>query len=439
LKRAFRDIGDDADALTVLEIDTFGGRVDSALDMVDTLVNRSGTIAYVKTKALSAGALIALACNELAMRNNTTIGDCAPISYSSEGPQELGEKFQSPLRAQFRALAKRNGYPEALAEAMVTVGMEVYEVVTDDQTSYMETRELESLTEEEKNKIRSKRIVVAEDELLTMNDSEAREFGFSKMSVTSVEEMLSAMGIAGYELVRMETSWSEGLSSLIGSIAPILMLIGLGAIFTELKAPGFGVPGVVGILCLAAVFLNQYLVGLADYTELLLLGFGVVLLGFELFVTPGFGLLGIAGLFLMAVGLLLGLQDFVIPDPSFPWQKELFVHNAIQVAGSLLFALAVPILFLRYALPRLSRVVEGPYLDATLEDAHVDSRDTHAVTVGDRGLAMTPLRPSGKMKKGTQMLDVITRGEFLEKETAIRVIEIAANRVIVAREDSDGK
>ena len=119
IERALEVPTGDPVPMFVFEMDTFGGRVDSALQIVDTLLSipEGRTIAFVKNKAISAGSLIALACSRLAMRNNTTIGDCAPITYSNEGPKMLGEKFQSPLRAKFRALAKRNGYPEALAES----------------------------------------------------------------------------------------------------------------------------------------------------------------------------------------------------------------------------------------------------------------------------------------------------------------------------------
>ena len=119
IERSLETAFADPNALVIIEIDTFGGRVDSALQIVDSLLAtpEGKTIAFVKTKAISAGALIALACSRLVMRKNTTIGDCAPITYSKEGPKMLGEKFQSPLRAKFRALAKRNNYPEKLAEA----------------------------------------------------------------------------------------------------------------------------------------------------------------------------------------------------------------------------------------------------------------------------------------------------------------------------------
>ncbi|NNF98726.1 MAG: serine protease [Desulfobacteraceae bacterium] len=437
LKRALRDLKTTESGLVVIEIDTFGGRVDSALDMVNTLVShtRHRTIAYVTTKAISAGALIALACNELYMRSNTTIGDCAPITYSQEGPKELGEKFQSPLRAQFRSLAKRNGYPVALSEAMVTEGMEVLEVVVDGEKRYMERQELEELSDEEKEKIESKKTIVSETELLTMDDQEAAELGFSTKSVSSLEEMLASRSITGYTVERIDRTWSESFAGLIGTLSPILMLIGLGALYTEIKSPGFGLPGILGILCLALVFMNQYTVGLADYTEMLFLLGGIVLLGFELFVIPGFGIAGIAGLSLIAMGMVLALQDFVIPDPSLPWEMDLFISNAVQVVGSLLFGFLLALLTLRFVLPRISRVIDGPYLETTLEGARMESRETVGVQTGDEGIALSLLRPAGKMKIGSRFLDVVTQGEYIEKGARIKVSRIDGNRIVVVKVD----
>ncbi|MCK5323396.1 MAG: serine protease, partial [Desulfobulbaceae bacterium] len=272
IKRAFRDAAQHPEGLFVLEMDTFGGRVDSALQIVDTLLKDPGTktIAFVENKAISAGALIALACNELVMKPNTTIGDCAPITFSSEGAKMMGEKFQSPLRAKFRTLARKNGYPAALAEAMVTPDMIVYEVKMEGKTLYMDSLSFADLSPEEKENVLSKKTVVAKGELLTMDDQEARELNFSRMSAASIHEMLGRMGITDYEIININESWSESLVRLISSIAPILLMIGMAALYTELQAPGFGVPGIVGIICLGLVFLNQYMVGLADHTELLL-------------------------------------------------------------------------------------------------------------------------------------------------------------------------
>ncbi len=440
LKRALQEVPDAPDTLIVVEMNTFGGRVDSALEMVESLikVRQARTVAYVSDKAISAGALISLACNQLVMKHHTTIGDCAPITYSKEGPQMMGEKFQSPLRAKFRTLARRNGYPPALAEAMVTADMEIYRVKIDGRVEYLDAREYEELDEQGKARITEKKTVVAKGELLTMDDSEALELGFSAMSVDSIDDMLAQMGVTGFTLRRIEETWSENLVSFMGKISPILMLIGLGALYLEIKSPGFGVPGIVGILCLALVFFNQYLVGLADYTELLMLITGIILLGFEMFVIPGFGIAGIAGIVCITAALLLGFQDFVIPDPKLPWQKELLVDNLLKVMCSMVGAFLASLAVLRYVFPRISRTIHGPYLAATLADARLDLPAAEsAVKAGRTGTAVTLLRPSGKARIDGEVYDVVSQGDFIPKGSRIRVLKISGTRIIVTRENDN--
>lgn len=434
LERAIRDADTRPGDIYVLEMDTYGGRVDSALQMVDVLLDTKGerTIAYVKNKAISAGALIALACDELVMRPNTTIGDCAPITYSSEGPRMMGEKFQSPLRAKFRTLAKRNGYPEVLAESMVTADMEVYQVEVDGTVLYLDAQALAEFSPERKKSIVSQKIVVAKGELLTMDDDEARRLGFSRMSAPTIEDMLAEIAPGPYEIIRIERNWSERLGTVISGIAPLLMIIGLASLYTELKAPGFGIFGIVGIICLGLVFLHQYLVGLADYTDLLLIVTGIALLGVELFVLPGFGLAGIAGLIFIGIGLVLSFQNFVVPDPSLPWQRELLTRNIIQVLGSFIFAFVTAMAAIRYLLPRLGTVVEGPYLGATLAKSRTISSQTSSLAIGFTGTALSSLRPAGKGLFAGEIYDVITDGEYIDKGAALIVQEIKGNRIIVA-------
>lgn len=439
LERACQEATKSANSLVVFEIDTFGGRVDSALEIVDTLltVPADRSIAFVKKKAISAGALIALSCGELAMRPATTIGDTAPIAYSQEGPQMMGEKFQSPIRAKFRALARRNGYPEALVEAMVTPEKIVYAVEIDGKKRYMDAQAFDDLSREEKDRVTNKSTVVEKGELLTMSAAEALELGFSSMTVSSIDAMLDKKEGGPFARHRIEPSWSEAMVRYIGSIAPILMMIGLAALYMEMKAPGFGIPGLIGLICLGVVFLNQYMVGLADYTELLIIILGITLMAIEVFVLPGFGIAGFAGILCIIIGLILTFQDFVIPDPATPWEAEILLNNIIKVVGAYVVSFILGLFFIRYVLPRLSTASEGPYLTASLKDAHSDSRETSRVHVGDTGVAMTALRPSGKVKIGSDVFDVVTDNEFIERDAPVVVSEISGNRVIVARNVSE--
>lgn len=439
--RAVRQALAEPDAVAVLEMDTFGGRVDAAFQIVDTLLQYPGdrVVSFVKNKAISAGALISLAGGSLYMREGTTIGDVAPITIGEEGPRMLGEKFQSPLRAKFRSLAKRNGYPESLAESMVTADMIVYRVEFPDTVRYLDSLELADLPESRRNQIVSRKTVVARGELLTMDNTEAKELGFSTATVSGVEELADSIGMSDARIERIERNWSEVFVTFINTIAPILMLLGFAGLYIESKTPGFGAPGIIGIICLALVFGGQYLVGMADYTELLLIGAGLLLLAVEVFIIPGFGIAGILGILLLAAGMVLSFQGFVIPKPEFPWQWDLFRRNLLMVAFSLLGSVVLLVVFFVYIFPSISRRISGPYLSATLAGVRSDTgAPERAIAVGDRGEVTKPLRPSGLAAFGDEELDVVADGEFVAAGEKVVVIRIEGNRIVVAKESSSG-
>ena len=433
IRRALTELKDRENGIIVFKMDSFGGRVDAALDIVDYISNIPDmkTIAYVEKRAISAGALIALAAGQLYMKENTIIGDCAPIIQTQEGQEMAGEKVQTVLRARFRALAKKNNYPVVLAESMVTMEMEVFEVVMDGKKVYMDGTEFDDLTEAEKKRITSKKTVVAKGELLTMTDLEAVELGFSQKSVAGLDDLYASMGFDSVDVTTIEESWSETFVRFLQPFLPVLMLLGIGAVYTEIKAPGFGFPGIAGIICLPLVFFNQYLVGLADYTELILFLIGALLLGVEVFVLPGFGVAGIAGLFVIAAGLVLSFQGFVVPDPSFPWEKELLLHNLGKVMGAFILSFMLSLFTIRYLLPQMSKLIKGPYLDATLARSHVNPGHPPSVKAGDHGTALTLLRPSGKIMIRGKKVDAITQGEFIDPDQPVTVVNIESNRVIV--------
>ncbi|MDR2728489.1 MAG: ATP-dependent Clp protease proteolytic subunit [Chitinispirillales bacterium] len=418
--------------LVVLEIGTFGGLVDAAFSIADTVAAcKLPTIAFVKSKAISAGALVALSANQLVMSENTTIGDVAPLINTNDGPKMLGEKFQSPLRAKFRTLAAKNGYPESLAEAMVTEEIAVYEVHLSDTVMYLDSAKLAALSSPQKKQIKETRLVVRSGELLTMTEAEAKRYGFSKMTVSNMDEMLQKMGYENFEIIRANESWSEKFVRVIAAISPILMMLGFAALYIETRSPGFGFGGILGIFCLALVFFGQYMVGLANYTELLFLAAGAVLLAVEVFVLPGFGIAGIGGILLMMTGMVLSFQSFVIPKPEFPWQYAVFMENILRVTVSILGSVLLIFIFFKYFFVRLSTVVKGPYLSATLEGTAADNAVGSVPHVGDRGKAVTPLRPSGKICVGNEECDVVTDGQFIDKGTEVIVSQIQGNRIVV--------
>ncbi len=430
VERAVRDAR--GATLVIFEMDTFGGRVDSALKIVDTITALEvPSAAWVKTKAISAGALIALATDALYMAPGTTIGDCAPIAVGADGPTMLGEKFQSPLRAKFRALARRSGYSEALAESMVSEDLEIIAFESAGKTVYMEAQAFKDL----KDPPEDSRTVVRKGELLTMDDVEAHAFGFSRATLKTVEAVARAQGAGNTSMTRLLPTWSEDLSRWVLSITPILMIIGLGALYTELKAPGFGIFGIVGVVALGFGLFGQHLAGLATYGEVLIIVIGLLLLVVEVFILPGFGVAGIVGSLLIMGGLILSLQDFVLPDPALPWEGSLFRGNLLTVVVSFGASLLVAVAFLRYLVPAMAGRTGGPYLAADLKASRATSEEATRISCGERGVSIMPLRPSGKAEFHTELFDVVTQGDFIPKGTSIIIIAVEGNRIIVSRSE----
>ncbi len=440
LSRSLTSIKDETNALIIIEMDTFGGRVDAALEIVDTLLFSAHhpTIAYVKTKAISAGALISLSCKKLYMKKGTTIGDCAPLMMTNEGPKMLGEKFQSPLRAKFRALAKQNNYPSAIAESMVSDNMLVYKITRKDSTiDFMDSTTLAELSDKDRLTIARKNTVVSRGKLLTMNDDEAHDLKLSQASVSSIEEVIAREGITNYTTIRITESWSEKFVRWLTKITPILLIIGFGALYIEFKSPGFGLPGILGIAILALVFLGQFMVGLANYSEILLFVIGVLLIGVEMFVVPGTLIAGSLGVVAIGLGILLSLQNFVIPSPSMPWQKELLINNVLMILFSLAGALFVSFSFVLLVLPRLGKVFKGPYLSETLATSHADSTEIRDIAIGAKGVALSLLRPAGKARVDNRVFDVTADGSFIEKDAAVRVTFVSKNKITVTKDMPD--
>lgn len=440
LKRATGEALQEKPDVLVYKVNTYGGELQSAFEIVDLLQSVKGaeTYVYVEQKAISAGALISLAANRIAMGEGTTIGDCAPITQGSEGGiVMLGEKIQSPLRAKFRNLAERNGYPSLLSQAMVTPEIGVVEAIpaasagAAKSREFFTVREWENLPAARRARYASHETVVRAGELLTMTDREAARHGFSQGSFRDFDAFLKHNRFVVTRT--FSTSWSEDLARAVGKITPLLLLVGFGALYLELKTPGLSVFGAVGVLCLAAAFGAKYAVGLADHTELLLLAGGFVLFAVEVYVLPGTFVAGILGFLLIVAALTLSLQGFTVPNPARPWEFRSLMDNLALTLGMAALALFIPLLAARYLLPRLAGRA-AVALDATLRDAR--SADEPPLRPGDRGETRTALRPAGKAAFGGEVYEVASSGAFIEAGVAVEIVRARGREVIVRASSS---
>lgn len=436
--------------LLVFDFDTPGGELRAMLDIGDlvfSLEEPVRAIAYVSREALSAGAFIAFACREIVMAPSAIIGDCEPIFMNQTGGIETAEKFQSPIRAEFRKFAERHGYPSALVEAMVTKEAEVFEVRLRDANEpiYAEAAELETWPDDLKAKIvpGSKRVVVKKGQLLTMHASEALEYGISKRTVKDLAEVLAMYG-ADPAAPTLSPTWSEDVAAFLQTPALrfLLLLVGLLGLYMEFKTPGFGVFGIVGTVALLLLFGSSYVAGLAEFWEILVFCGGVALLLVEIFVLPGFGVAGILGLLLVFLALYLSALPFVIPDTSSPLRHQIEVEMVkswiLQIGAGVLsfFAVAAILAKLLPRMPGASRLILAPETSsgAALHGSAAPEPARGAIPKGAAGVALTPLRPSGAARIAGARLDVVTNGDFIEAGERVVVVAAEATRTVVARE-----
>ncbi len=417
------------------EIDTWGGLVDAALDITDTIlaVKDVKTVAYVppRKKAISAGALIAMSCREIVMGQHTTLGDCEPIIPTGEtGMLTAPEKIQTMLRAKFRSFAERNGYPVALAEAMVSKDTAVYRVTfVSGEVRYLTGGEINAMSDAEKKTISEKKQVLAEGRLLTMTDTEALEFGFARKVVSSKDELFKLYPVNAAAIATYETNWSEEMVRFIESISPILMLIGMVAIYLEFKYPGTLLFAGIAVLCFGLVFLSKYMVGLAEKAALLLFIVGFCLILIEIFLLPGFLIPGFLGITLLIAGLVLASQPFVIPQT--PYEFDMIQRNFLWVMGTFVSSIFL-FIFVVKLLPRTPAYAWTVLsLAETQTSGYTVALDRDKQLIGKVGVAISPLHPAGRAQIDGEVLDVVTQGDFIERGKRIRVKEAAGNRVVV--------
>ncbi|RKX76460.1 MAG: nodulation protein NfeD [Spirochaetes bacterium] len=428
----------------IFDIDTFGGRVDSALQITTLIgsLDSTETVAYVTVRpegtgvSWSAGALISFSCNRIYMAPGTSMGAAAPVYQTVEGTTETApEKVVSAVRTQMAALAEKNGYPKAIALAMVDEEIELVEAHVDGQVKAVTREEYQELKREEETKgktVEMGKVISPQGKLLSLTAGEALKYGVSSGSPETTEELFEALGIPSNEATMLEESPADRLVAFItgSGFTGLLIMIGLLAFLLEISSPGFGIPGTVGIICFAVLFASNFLLGTVGSLELLLFLLGIVLLIVEIFVIPGFGITGITGLLLMAVSLILSMQHFLIP--SFQWEWTIFHRNILTVLSGLVGAF-IFFSILAYFLPKVS-FFERLTLKTSQETVGgytVQAQEESERYIGKRGVTVTTLRPSGKAEIEGEVVPVESEGDFIAPGKGVRVIRVDGNRIIV--------
>jgi membrane-bound serine protease (ClpP class) len=440
----------------ILEIDTYGGLVTSGLDISRFIKNQSDlhVIAFVNSKAISAGAMIALACNEIVMTPSGTLGDCAPIQI---GESKMGDtersKAESPVLADFKESALRNGYDPLLATAMVSLPITAH-WIQDEQGNrrFVNDADYKSLTESGKWKVVAGAAdpIDGDKTLLTLHSAEARQYGFSRGEAMNAEDLAAHRGFT--LVARYESGFGDTLVGLLGGpiVRGLLLIIFLNALFLSLKTPGHGAPEAIALLSLGLLVGIPLLTGYAQWWEVGMIVIGLALICFEIFVFPGHLVSLIAGTLMVVVGLLLTFMGDIWSVPgswNMPGTWTLLNRGITVTVGGLFGALVVFALlrkilpytpyFRRLVLPSAtpSNAPATPARGYFSVPAAVNDPEDHWPFVGTVGTAVSELKPGGNARfpyaADLKDTSVVSEAGYIAPGTKIIVREVHGNRVVV--------
>ncbi|GMU25027.1 MAG: hypothetical protein AMXMBFR13_50980 [Phycisphaerae bacterium] len=494
IERRLKIVRENGDRLVIFELDTPGGAVGATLEICDLIkqLRDDGirTYAWVNNQAYSAGTIIALATDGIVMARNATIGDCQPIIVTGTGagavPEDIEAKLTSPLLAELRDSARRNGYNLDLVLALVRPEMEIYwlENTKTGERRFVQVHERDELfgladadpgsssarDADDKEKPRSSSLTryvpesrsttdwkyvqsapglpsvpqpidQADKELLTMRTDEAAAYGFSEATLNDEEELRAYFDVEG-PIQRLETTWVENAVAWLASpiVRGVLFLLMLLGAYTEFQHPGFGLPGAVAVVALVLFLGAPYAAGFTVTWEIVVIVLGLLLLAVELFVTPGFGVPGLLGLGLLCVGLL---ASFVPEEPGFerwphwpsmPVYFDYMQKGLIAMAGGFTGSLLGMVLVLKY-LPRTPVARRLIAANPVRELLAPEDPYEGMAQIGDIGRVEGVLRPAGKARFGALLVDVVSEGEFVSNGMRVEVVGRHGNRVVVRRVD----
>ena len=381
----------------VFEIDTFGGRVDAATVIRDAILDSEAlTIAFINKRAISAGALISLACDKIVMAQAATMGATTPVDGSGT---KASDKVTSYMRAEMRATAERTGRDAKIAEAMVD-----------------ERVDIPGLSAEAGRPA-------------TLTTEQSLSYEMADETAESLRDVLRIYDLGDADVVSIELNWAEHVVRLLTHpvVTSILLAVAMFGLIAEVRTPGWGLGGTLALVALAIFFGSHLVVKLAEWQELALFAVGLGLLIVEVVVIPGFGVVGLAGVGLMLGSLVITqLGDFQL------WSVDEIAVVVARLSASMIGAFVLSLFMLR-SLPRMA-AFNRLVLQAetrTSEGYVSSSRERDSDLLNQEGVSLSELRPAGIALIDGRRVDVVTDGEFVGVQQPVRVVEARGNRVVV--------
>ncbi len=279
---------------------------------------------------------------------------------------------------------------------------------------------------------------------LVLTAAEAEEYGLSNGTLQGQDQLADVLAIDRQAIGELTTNWAEQMVGWLELLQPFLLVVGFLLLLVEIKTPGLGLPGLLGVAFLALALFYSYLVGLAEVTEILVFFLGLAAIAVEIFLLPGTVVFGVVGFLCLVLALVLSRQSFVLPSNAV--EEGILLSNLANL--TLLFVLVLVLgATLWRLLPRVPwfnrvfLVPPGPGQEPASNSVASGlglRHDRLVGLVGRTGTAVTTLRPTGTMAIDGDRIDVVTEGEFVESGAAVRVLYVQGNRVVVAVDSAHG-
>lgn len=375
----------------ILEINSNGGLVTAAQEIKDALLrSKVTTVAYVKGRALSAAALIAISCHRIFMEPGSELGAATPVMLMGGSVAAAEEKIVSAFRAEFRASAEARKRPVAIAEAMVDKNHD----------------SIPGLSKK--------------GEIITLTTEVALQHGYCDNIVASLSSVLRILNLENARVEVAEPTSAEWIARYLTnpSISVILFTAGFWLLVIEFFIPGFGIFGFTGITLLVLFFGGHLFAYLAGLEAMILFIIGLVLLIVEIFVLPGFGITGIAGIVSVCFSIIMVFGG---------------VYSALSAIASIITYSVICVLLIYWWGPKISlfdRFIQKREISS--EDGYIAADNTafnHLLSL--EGIAVSPCRPSGKVKIGDERFDVVSDGDFIEKGSRVVVRKVEGTKIVV--------
>ncbi len=401
-RRALSEASEQKADLIVVHMNTYGGAVDAA-DSIRSAIIRTKipTVAYIDNNAASAGALIALSCDSVYMSPEASMGASTVVNGQGE---PLPEKYQSYMKSIMRATAQQHGKYFNAAD------------------STWHWRRDPAVAES----------MVMPDKALSFTSEEAVKAGMADGVASSLHQMVTDHFYPEYRHVQFESTFTDALLGFLASpvVRALMIALIVGGIWMEMHTPGLGFPTAVSVVAGVLYFLPALLTDSMPAWVIVLFIAGLVLLALEIFVIPGFGVCGISGIAAILVSVAGGMLSDGGMAPGYG--TDILSSIVITLAGVIIAMGMVWYLTSRHG-PKWVRRHSELQTRLSGDDGFVGVDMTMAHYVGNEAVAVTDMRPAGKIRIGEKDLDAVSTMGFIDAGSRVKVVKFENAQLYVTK------